>query len=263
MFTYTLWGSDDIVQAAPRELRLVGVRSVAKRLEPHSPIEFANEFIGQELGRAVGIPVIRGERVWRNNEPWFCSFKFNANTPEQLPSKISPTAAATACPFDSAGIIIFDAWLHNHDRHDKNLGFDEDAPQIFALDHGRSLFHSSRPAEEMPHRRHGFDFATHCLVPHVSQLDDFVEWFWRILAIPADFIRRTLSAAIDFGLPEECVEMGVNFLVNRRLRLITMIEDNQGLFKKTLDVHDEFRALCTFTREFQTNFLREAMEWLA
>jgi hypothetical protein len=100
----------------------VAITTIAKGNSPEtSAFTVANELVCARLGAAIGLPMPAYAIVERDGEPYFASLDFNIEG-QQLPPfnvpRITNEQPALVC-----GILVFDIWTLNSDRHDTNIAF--------------------------------------------------------------------------------------------------------------------------------------------
>lgn len=102
----------------------------------------ASEYVAAKLGSYLGLPIPPFALVvpkGTNPAIWFASLNFNL-TGYSLP-QIDPEQCVAAFPDLSTGVVIFDAWIANPDRHEENLNIDWSGskPRLNVFDHGYSI----------------------------------------------------------------------------------------------------------------------------
>lgn len=209
--------------------RYINVNGVAKTNLTHEPHIVANELIVARLAQATGLPIPPGFLVDKEGEPWFVSLNFNL-AGEPLPP-IRPKLLAARKPELCAGIVLFDAWVMNPDRHAKNLAHDTttDAVQIF--DHSRALIPTDLPEREYAERmvdKPGI--GAHCLAHEITDASTFPYWHRRIMAVAEHQITDALEAAVGYGLEAENVGFFRDYLLERRIRLPNIVAANRTVF---------------------------------
>ncbi len=116
-------------------------RSVA-RGSSKNPYLLANEWICSSLGTLLRLPIppfalMRKAAV---SQRYFASLDFG--TKEVLPSDMDPKRLCECLPQLATGVVIFDIFIANPDRHEGNLKTDDpDQPTVIQLfDHDHALF---------------------------------------------------------------------------------------------------------------------------
>lgn len=175
---YKLWAvGEPIMGSSP--MRHVGVAGVAKSSSQEVPYLVANEFICARLAQSLLLPVPPGFLVQNNHEAWFVSLNFNLSGEDLPPAH--PRRVAQSFPDLATGIVLFDVWVANLDRHRGNLAFDSEAERLQIFDHGSALFVGG--ADHMDNVRRGalhIGALDHCLVPCLQDDTYIAKWVERI-----------------------------------------------------------------------------------
>ncbi len=229
------WG--DPVGEGKSEAQYINVTGVAKKNLPARPPDraephiVANEYICARLAVAVGLPVPPGFLVKKGDEPWFVSMDFNlaGNT---LPP-ILPNLLVARDPNLCAGIVLFDAWILNPDRHDKNLAHDTTTDAVTIFDHSRALMPIDLPQRHLATQAQSttcFERGTHCLAPVITDASTFVHWHQRILAVAEHQITDALNDAAEVGLEPGNVDFFRQYLLDRRVNLPNIVAAHTTAF---------------------------------
>lgn len=210
----------------------------------------ANEYICAKLGEFIGLPIppfaiVQGKGS--RPDPWFVSLDFNL-TGQPLPDA-EPEECVSKFPRETVGIVLFDAWIANSDRHPGNISLDQPqgrSPRINVFDHSHALFGVDGPgrltnvvekvgitetANTGAHR--------HCLLDEIRDEELFDDWFKRIELTPDFLIDDSCAVVADLGiltLGEK--ELAAQFLKRRRstLRAIVLsaLAEFRGIQKPSL-----------------------------
>lgn len=206
----------------------MGVASIAKCDLPAQPYIVANEFIVASLARAIRLPIPPSSLVSHEGKSWHVSQNFNLSG-ENLPPA-NPAAIVTAFPEVSWGIVLFDAWVINPDRHTKNLAFDQLKNTLQIFDHSHALFaQTGKPA--LQNQSDMLGIGSHCLVSNLVSIDGMQEWADRINAIPEFYIRETLSDMTILNVDQSLADWTTAYLLERRGRLIDLVKANKAIFR--------------------------------
>lgn len=221
------WG--DPVGEGVTGSRYINVTGVAKTHVPGEPYIVANEYICARLAVAVGLPVPPGFLVKKDAEHWFVSMDFNLSG-EMLPP-ILPDLLVARKPELCAGIVLFDAWVLNPDRHAKNLAHDTNTDAVVIFDHSRALMPT-----DLPQRQYATEMVdkpaigAHCLATVLKDAGTFDHWHKRIMAVAEHQITDALQDAVQLGLEPANVEYFRNYLMDRRIRLPNIVAANTQVF---------------------------------
>ena len=221
------WGSS--IGHGVSHAQFVQVSGVAKTNSPEEPNIVASEFIAARLGQAILLPIPPAFIVDRDGEPWFASLDFNL-AGETLPPVTGPEIVAQF-PGTSAGIVAFDVWIMNQDRHCRNLGYHSTSKRLQVFDHSRALmpFGSQRAFADQ-HRRNLGIGNKHCLAPHLVDPLAFTQWIDRIQAVPQYYIVEVLKEAVNVGLRQHNVNYILDLLLERRTLLPQLLKENRNSF---------------------------------
>jgi hypothetical protein len=236
---YRVWSWGDRISSGGDciEKRHVGLTGIAKRHRT-SPYEVYNELVAMALGRILGLPIPIGFVLEDCGNLYYCSGNFFAAGGEAPDADIEHLAAnerRIAC-----GVVLFDAWIGNRDRHSRNIFYDIDGNRLHLFDHGDSLLNYAGVAnlEKLENTievhedvaREVFDFSS------------FRDWHRRLLAIPDLLISDIAWQAASAGVKEEEARDVAAFLRRRRAKLPDLFEANVSIFEKyRADLFSPFR----------------------
>ncbi len=226
--------------------RYVYLSAVAKENSASAaPYCIPNELICGELGRFLRLPVPPVGIVSQvRGEPLFASLDFNL-TGNSLPP-VNVVNCVNVFPSLSAGLLLFDIWVANCDRHAGNFSVDfyGTPPQMNIFDHSHALFGYAAGQGEIRlttlRDRLGISWTTnnpvdsgqhrHCLLDAVSDDDHFDFWLNRIRATPDFYIEEICQDAEPYGLTAQEVSTAIDFLKARRDNMKQIISNNQAEF---------------------------------
>ncbi len=212
-----------------------------------SPFAVYNEFICAELGRALRLPVppfaITYMRTGaRKKVPLFSSLDFNFQR-SKLPTVI-PDICVEHLPKLCAGVLAFDIWIVNQDRHDENLLVDRVAkPQeMHVYDHDQALLGGHSQALRGEDRlvalsdRLGITGSgvtggnPHVFLPYIKTCIYLDEWVKQIREVPPWFIESVCLEAKWHGLNNKLAKQTAKFLLHRQNRLGWIIDQHRDAF---------------------------------
>lgn len=215
--------------------------SVYLKKPPPSPPPYyvAAEYICSELAHQLRLPVppsfvaeLPGEPA-----PVFCSLAFNlAGTPAP---NVDPALATSEEPDLCSGVIVFDAWIVNTDRHAGNVSFQatRSPHRLNIFDHSHALFFyadwSTFFSDELGIT--GNRGNRHCFLDLLPTGQHVAKWVERIKRIPEYVITEIFNDAIELGLPEQLAADGARFMIDRRDRLGAIIDANRHEFSSVSD----------------------------
>ena len=206
----------------------VSVHGVAKSNSAQYPTIVANELVCNRLASALLLPVPPGFLIKLDDVSHFASLNFNLSGQSLPPADAA--AIVSAFPTLSWGILLFDMWVLNGDRHNGNISHDTIANKVQLFDHSHALFARS----DFQSFSNSPAIGGHCLAPAITSLDGLTDWNSHIGAIPERFVRTIVGDVVgdEFGVgtarAQECAE----FLIARRSHLIALAKANAALFPK-------------------------------
>lgn len=228
---YKIWAFGDYVGEGATQSVHVGIAAVAKCATNDSPLIVANELICNHLARAILLPCPPGFVIRKEEKPYFVSLDFNLagqSLPPVDAAKIIEKYEELAW-----GIILFDIWVVNPDRHKKNISFNTLSGKIQIYDHSHAFMGASKdPKQQIETNKDSLGIGRHCLAREVTCIDFAKKWADKIQAVPEFYIREVLASAKEVNLPDEVENFCVDNLLKRRKNLLTLIENNKGTFPK-------------------------------
>lgn len=228
------WG--DPVGRSALAPRHVFPAAIAKAASDANPYAVGNELLCNKLAQALGLPVPPGFISEEEDDLYFVALNFLL-AGEDLPPANAPALVA-AQPELTWGIILFDAWVVNGDRHNQNLAYDEDRGRVMIFDHSHAFFEGTRGRAGLEEAAVGLGIRNHCLAQEVTTVAGFDEWVERIGQLPEFLIEGAVRDAVECGLPQDDEEWCTEFLLDRRSRLrdLVMGHAEQAFPKLELDL---------------------------
>lgn len=208
-----------------------------------SPYCVPNEFIVAEIGHFLRLPIPpSGITYGDGGLVLFSGLDFNFDK-LQLPH-IVPDLCWAALPELCTGVVLFDIFIVNSDRHDENLAVDNVArpTAMRVFDHDQALLGGGDPTIAGVERlnkltnRLGVTAGPvsrgnpHCLLDEVDTDKHFEGWIRRIEAIPEWFLSEVCSEARACGLSKTEATAVSDFLVSRRNGFREILNSNKTLF---------------------------------
>lgn len=157
--------------------RWVQLEGVGKEDPDGSSRVVANEFICNRLALMLALPTPAGSlvRFPERSGPIFVSLRFS--DPGAPIVGINPKSFAAKFPELAAGIVAFDVWVANHDRHADNIAWVDGQQPPVIYDHGLALGGSGRPVNLPPAGRGLLvNRAVPCLRPHIDSPTHLIRW---------------------------------------------------------------------------------------
>lgn len=166
---------------------------------PLAEFNVANEFIAARLALAVGLPCPPGSMVRTSSgEVVYAMMRFGL-AGEMLPP-VDPGALCADHHFIAAGIVMFDEWILNGDRHTSNIAYESSAG-VGIFDHGHALFGVTR--SDVLKRLtawQGQPTFGGCLRDELVHSLDLTAWANRIAQIPHYLIDQTCDSVKSMAL---------------------------------------------------------------
>jgi hypothetical protein len=225
---YKVWQWGGKVGDGVMQSEVVGLQGVAKKGDAGHPLTVANEYICGTLGRSACLPIPPAVIVDKEGEAYHVSLDFNLSG-QRLPPA-DPAALVAALPQLACGIVLFDVWIVNGDRHTRNLSYDQAAQRVQLFDHGHAFLQSADPVAYLQQLRDRLWNGGHCLAAHLTSLDGMRFWFDRFNAIPEFFIRDTIESADGLGLAAALTPAVIDYVLERRGRLLEIVNINRATF---------------------------------
>lgn len=206
----------------------VGVAGVAKPNSAGLPLVVANEWVCHMLARAILLPIPPGFIIDLNGQPHYVSLNFNLAGLALPPADTALIVASH--PELAAGIVLFDVWVANGDRHAQNIHYDQTSDRVEIFDHSHASF-SNDPAN-LATKTAQLAIGGHCLASELRSVAGMASWHTRINEIPEFYIRAAVEDAAEFGLPPDKVGPSSDFLLERRPRLLDLLKNNRAAFPR-------------------------------
>lgn len=209
-------GSDQVIKWS------AGITCLAKR-HRDSPYEVFNELVCMQLGRALGLPIPVGFVIEKGSDLFYCSANlalFDGEAPDA-----DFEAFAENDPQMALGVVVFDAWVANADRHSRNAIYDDIDDRIYLFDHGMALLGN----RGIPYLQESAQELRLCedLTREIRDASSFSHWYNRLVNIPDFMITDAVREAGKTGIAEEEQLETANFLMRRRNQLWKLLKDNQ------------------------------------
>lgn len=214
------------------EVQMLGIAKDEK-IEPYS---LTNEYVGNRLAAVLGLPVPPGTiAVTPAGDKMFVTLRYSAGG-TSLP-QVVPAELVQDRPRIAAGIVAFDVWIANWDRHANQIAYVRGLSGVSIIDHGRSLLTlptgqgaaAVTAARDAPHL-----YAQSCLLPHVDKLAELEHWAGRIEAIPDALIGEichSTAADLDLCTPADASALE-DFLTHRKKRIMDYLRAEQAMLPR-------------------------------
>jgi hypothetical protein len=201
----------------------VRMAGYAKVNSSSAPYTVQNEHVCGLLGLAIGLPIPPGTVVMTDrNELAYVALQFGHEDPP--PAEVQ--ALAKDEPFLAAGVVAFDCWIGNEDRHDDNLSYVHGLSPLEVFDQGDALWGKDEggalarlAATDDPM------IGRSCLAPVLPSVEHVGVWADRIAAVPKDLIEQRCKETVRAESPitAELADAGIKFLRHRQTRIMDLI----------------------------------------
>jgi hypothetical protein len=209
-----------------------------------SPFLVPNEMIAGCIAQFLRLPIPPfAVTSWERGIYFFSSLDFNFDS-EQLPPVIADICWKHL-PKLCTGVVLFDIFIANEDRHDKNLVVDNQAKpkamRIWDHDHallgGGGKLRGSQRLQKLASRlgctagtKTGKGSNRHCLIDAIETVEHFGDWIARISAVPDWFIDDVCRSAKPYGLTAAEARNVAKFLKQRRNGFPELLNEHQREF---------------------------------
>lgn len=227
---YKIWAVGPRVGNSATNPLHVGVAGIAKSNVPGPPTTVANELVCSRLASVLLLPTPPGFLIDHNGSPHFVSLNFNL-AGHSLPP-VNGAEMVAAHPELSWGIVLFDMWILNSDRHSQNVAYDKSTNAVQIFDHSHALFARGRQQMTLNSALPGI--GGHCIAQHLTSLAGLDVWCARIASLPDFFVRTSVKDVADpqFGVTPDDATFCADWLLDRRGKLKSIVLANQAAFPK-------------------------------
>ena len=206
----------------------VGIAAVAKAASVDQPYAVVNELICNYLARSLLLPIPPGFIIEHEGKPHYVSLNFNLSGEELPPANVD--SIVSNHPDLSCGIVLFDIWIINDDRHNGNIAYDSSINKVQIFDHSHAFLRGKDIKSRLESKRTKLGIEGHCLAPKLNSLGSMRSWIERIGRISEFYIRGVVQSSSSIGLQEEYVDLCSNYLLERRKNLIELTKSNKDGF---------------------------------
>lgn len=211
------------------------LRGVVKTNEPVAPYTVANEYICGRLGVVIGLPVPPGSIARLNDGTLAYVMMRFGHRGDRLPSA-DPAEVVQYRAALAAGVVAFDSWVVNTDRHAGNLAF---APEVglSVFDHGHALL-GTTDAGAVVHTQTWLDkpVVGGCLVPELRDARHLQQWAHRVSVVPDDLVGEVCDTAYRVGVVTRDEAKAATTMLNaRKVRIWDDIRKNDVSFTGITD----------------------------
>lgn len=210
-----------------------------------NPLLVVNEWICGSICQYLRLPIPPFALLRKNNEKvYFASLHFSI---EDTPDDVDAETVWEHFDEEAAGVLLFDIFVCNNDRHNGNLKVDDPVSpkRLFVFDHDQALF-GCLPGDEVKRLdsmrdRLGVTGSNvskgnrHCLIDVIDSADWFSVWVGAITEIPDRFIREVCREVVGFGIDVNLAEYAYDFLCDRKRRFDTLLNSHKDEFTQITD----------------------------
>jgi hypothetical protein len=215
-------------------------QSYAKANSPTSELCVANEWVAGHLANFLRLPVPPFALFRATGHPrkMFASLRFGErDTP---PNDCRPLQCIAADRRLCTGIIVFDIFIANGDRHRENIKVDDPIhPQEFSLiDHERALLGPKKGDQAIQRLLRLWDelgIDNHCLAPHLDTAEHIEHWTQMVRFIPWPTLRALCDEATELGATKPLADKLYEFLEHRHRNLPEIIKQHTSFFPHISD----------------------------
>lgn len=218
--------------------RFCTLQGVVKTDSTDAAYTVANEYVASRIAGLLGLPVPPGAIAELDDgTKAFVMMKFGKKGDKPPPADAQDFVQKR--PRLAAGIVLFDAWLLNADRHDRNLAWYPDGQGSAAIfDHGHALFgtEAGKGVDHLEALLNNPALGFGCLIGELSVVPDVEAWVEQIRAVRDTAIQDICQSLAGLGVctPAESVKLeGV--LINRRNALRSFVQSSHDKFTKIDD----------------------------
>jgi hypothetical protein len=196
------------------------------------PWGVVNDYISSALGMSIGLPVPPGTLIQLHDKEYaYVSLGFSIKG-DRLPPVIFEKFVEER-PWEATGIIAFDQWISNSDRHDENIGY-HDKFGVAVFDHDLTLL--MRSVEDPGGVLRKFEDAEverHDLAPYMKTAGYFESWSNRISTVTTYEISRIVYNCRNADLITNSLAQDlVRFIEHRKSRVLDYIERTRDEYAK-------------------------------
>lgn len=198
-----------------------------------SPYFIANELVASELGRILRLPVPPGFIVLDTTPTaYYASLDFNL-TGVALPPVIAGDFIAAFRP-ELPLIVVFDIFIANSDRHDRNLSAVYAPPSFNLFDHSHALLGGGAASTGITCLQNAQTSivvnAAHVVISGINDENLLVAAVERVESIPNYYIESIVGEASGYGVTAPEARTLREFLINRKDQVRHLIGANKNLF---------------------------------
>ncbi len=221
IYTVDTWGARVGTGATdPQYCTLNGVAKVAPA--GTTPYLVANEHVCARLASIINLPVPPGVIVEASSgDVGYVVLRFG--NADERPPPLIPTDLTTDHPDIAAGVLAFDCWVANGDRHEENIAYSRGIWPPMAFDHSHAFF--GAPGDPIRLADHAFAAPVGMLAQHMTDPSPFQEWIKRVQSIRRGVIEEVLGGLVTRSIIDAGeASIATDFLTARQATLPDLLK---------------------------------------
>lgn len=225
--SYRIWQWSERADQGIMQSYDVQLNGIAKSTDDENPYAVINEVVCGTLAHGICLPIPVGFVTDKEGAKYYVSLDFAG---ERLPP-IDGAQFVQEQPDLACGIVLFDIWIVNRDRHARNLSYQVAIGQTQIFDHSHA-FLEVEGTNRLTAHENDLGIETHCLAEHLETIRPMQPWFERINQLPEYWVSETMERAVHVGLPVEEAQFCMEFLLRRRSRLLELVAAHRASFPR-------------------------------
>lgn len=218
--------------------RFCTLSGVVKTANTRAPYTVANEYVASRIAGLLGLPVPPGTIAELDDGTLaYVMMKFGKKGDK--PPPVNPRDFVAGRPRLAAGIVLFDAWILNGDRHRGNLAW-YPGPQtaVSIFDHGHALLgiRDGRGVDHLEALANTPALGHGCLIDQLAVAAHVESWIEQIEAVRESAVDEICRPLSDLGVcnRDESAKL-VEVLVSRKKGIRTLVKADQDKFTNISD----------------------------
>jgi hypothetical protein len=224
----------------------VELRGYAKVTSPEVPYCVPNEYVCGRIGQLLGLPLPPGAAIKPQSPGGGAGWVTLNFSPKDEPlPPVDPATVVAAVPDLAAGVVVFDLFIANTDRHAGNLAFLPSQKRLDVFDHSHALMgvRDGRVKDRFAEVENetalsgkevdGISSNRHCLIDHVSDAPALLGWAEDVQWLVGDrFLHRICAeaGALEAGATLEEMMHVEEFLRERRENVKRLLYEHRDEF---------------------------------
>lgn len=196
--------------------QLVSFSSYVRRSTHERPWAVVNDYIATTMALAAGVPVPPNALVEFRQTTGHLALAYGEGG--MTPPPVDLSQAVPDDPWAATGIMVFDQWLLNEDRHEDNVVKLPGRPLV-AIDHDGALLGHDRvadPVSALAGMRERW-VVNGAIAQHLTTWEYVTPWTHRIKSVTQEEIRRAAYLCFDSNLVNAAErEAIIDFLARRQ-----------------------------------------------